>query len=229
MDVSFALTDPENIKTRSRRASDPTNAAAPRHEESAGFRFFDRSAHTDDLAGNLPHWRQTEVVYFVTFRLTDALPAEKTRSWNAERARWLADHPEPRTPMLEAEFHRRFTARMNAWLDAGHGSCVLRDPQARTIVEDTLRRFDGPRYRLGGHVVMPNHVHALVAPAAGHALSGILHTWKSFTAHEINGLLGRTGPLWQKESFDHIVRSPGQLERIEEYIRLNPTGGRPPK
>jgi len=45
---------------------------------------------------------------------------------------------------------------------------------------------------------------------------------KSFTAKKINELLRRSGSLWQKESFDHIVRSPGSFERLRAYIADNP-------
>lgn len=44
---------------------------------------------------NLPHWRQPNVTYFVTFRLADALPAEKLRALKTERETWLKSHPEP--------------------------------------------------------------------------------------------------------------------------------------
>jgi hypothetical protein len=71
-------------------------------------------------------------------------------------------------------------------------------------------------------VVMPNHVHALVRPLEGNELPMILHSWKSFSAHAANQELKRTGPFWQKESYDHIVRSAEELNRIREYIRRNP-------
>jgi len=85
-----------------------------------------------------------------------------------------------------------------------------------------LRHFDAQRYELGAHVVMPNHVHAVISPFPGFDLSDILHTWKSYSSNRINAMVGRRGVLWQRESFDHIVRSPYQLERINEYIRDNP-------
>jgi putative transposase len=47
---------------------------------------------------------------------------------------------------------------------------------------------------------------------------------------EINRLLGRRGTLWQKESFDHIVRSAESMERIRQYIRDNDRrSGVPPR
>ena len=40
---------------------------------------------------------------------------------------------------------------------------------------------------------MPNHVHAVVTPNSGYTLSTILHSWKSFSAHQINKNLQRKG------------------------------------
>ncbi len=72
-------------------------------------------------------------------------------------------------------------------------------------------------------VIMPNHVHVLVKPRMGHRLVDILHSWKSFTANQINRKLGKTGQLWQHESYDHIVRHERAMEAIRRYIRENPT------
>ena len=77
------------------------------------------------------------------------------------------------------------------------------------------------------YVIMPNHVHVLVRPIMEHKLPDILHSWKSFTSHAIGKALGRTGALWQDESFDHIVRDEHQLERFGLYIAENPSEGAP--
>ncbi|MEI8045329.1 MAG: transposase [Verrucomicrobiota bacterium] len=69
---------------------------------------------------------------------------------------------------------------------------------------------------------MPNHVHVLVKPLNGHRLADITHSWKSFTANQINRRLGKTGQLWQHESYDHIVRHGKAMEEIRRYIRKNP-------
>jgi hypothetical protein len=74
---------------------------------------------------------------------------------------------------------------------------------------------------------MPNHVHLLIRPRDGHALSKILQGIKGVSAKECNALLGRTGqPFWQDESFDHIVRSQAQFERFCRYIAENPVKAR---
>jgi REP element-mobilizing transposase RayT len=69
---------------------------------------------------------------------------------------------------------------------------------------------------------MPNHVHVLVEPLVNYRLDQILHSWKSFTAKQINAMTGWKGSIWHRESFDHIIRSPAYLARIEQYIRDNP-------
>jgi REP element-mobilizing transposase RayT len=69
---------------------------------------------------------------------------------------------------------------------------------------------------------MPNHVHAVVTPFSGFALPEILHSWKSFTAHKINSVLGKNGRVWEEDSFDHIVRDENAFERFVIYTENNP-------
>lgn len=185
-------------------------------------RFFDPEANLEIYRRRLPHWRQAGVTYFVTFRLIDSLPKQKLAALNDEKARWLAFNPPPHNGRQKEEYHSNFSGRVQTWLDAGHGKCVLAQPEIRRLVENALRFFNDQRYRLGEFVVMPNHVHALVEPLANHRLERILHSWKSFAAKEINAITASKGSIWHRESVDHIVRSPAQLARIEQYIRDNP-------
>jgi REP element-mobilizing transposase RayT len=186
--------------------------------------YFDPSQPIENGSGNLPHWRQDGVTYFVTFRLADAIPTRTLDLWRRERIDWLERNPPPHSKRQLVDYHERFVSRYHRWLDAGVGACVLADPGVRQIVCAAMVHFADVRYALREWVVMPNHVHVVISPFAGRELSAILHSWKSFTANEINRRLRRHGSLWQKESFGHIVRSPEQLERIERYIHDNPSG-----
>lgn len=193
------------------------------------FEPFDPTADRAEFRRKLPQWRQAGSTYFVTWRLADSLPQEKLREWQAERERWLharglsAPEEITRLPAQERrEFASHFGAKLEAWLDAGEGSCCLAAPGAGQILEGALRHFDGDRYALGEFVVMPNHVHVLVTPAPDWELSKVLHSWKSFSANAVNRLLGRSGTLWQEESFTHLVRSEEHLRHFERYIRGNP-------
>jgi REP element-mobilizing transposase RayT len=79
--------------------------------------------------------------------------------------------------------------RMQDFLDSGYGSCLLRDNRLAEIIENALLHFDGQRYHLHAWCVMPNHVHTLFTPREVD-MSKIVHSWKSFTAHECNKAWG---------------------------------------
>src|SRR5207248_2311670 len=125
----------------------------------------------------------------------------------------LRHHPKPWDPRTAYEYQERIIESRERWLDQGHGSCLLRDPEVAEIVANALRHFDGQRYFLDGFVIMPNHVHALFQPISGFTLSDLLHSWKSFTAHGIKrALASNAGAIWQDESFDRIVRNWEELQ-----------------
>ena len=74
-----------------------------------------------------------------------------------------------------------------------------------------------PRLHLHAVVVMPDHVHLLLTPlrdADGwpFPLLDILQCFKGTTAHRINKLLRTSGPVWEEESFDHVLRSAESLK-----------------
>jgi predicted secreted Zn-dependent protease len=45
---------------------------------------------------------------------------------------------------------------------------------------------------------------------------------KGISARDVNKLLGRGGPVWQEESFDHVLRTNESFKEKIEYIRQNP-------
>ena len=98
---------------------------------------------------------------------------------------------------------------------------------ARDLVLGHSLREHGNRIFLHAMVVMPDHVHVILRPLRGgngwpFPLVDILQCLKSSTAHGINKLLGHAGPVWQDESFDHVLRSHESLKAKCEYIRQNP-------
>ena len=184
--------------------------------------FFTPNAPIDQSRRNLPHWYQDGASYFVTFRLADSIPQEKLKLWTVEHDLWLKHNPKPHTSNQQQEYSERFPDRLQEWLDAGMGSCLLGRPDYGRIIAEALRFFDGQRYNLGEWVVMPNHAHVIFQSLPPCSPEKILHSWKSYTSNEINKRENRSGRLWQKESYDHIIRSPAQLSHYERYIRNNP-------
>ena len=100
-------------------------------------------------------------------------------------------------------------------------------PEARTIILQHCVYDRGKRIHLHAVVVMPEHVHLLLTPLQDeegwpHALPSILKLIKGVSARNINKLLKCSGPVWQEESFDHVLRSNESLAEKLEYIRQNP-------
>jgi REP-associated tyrosine transposase len=84
-----------------------------------------------------------------------------------------------------------------------------------------------PRIHLIAVVIMPDHAHLLLSPLRDESgwpfpLVDILQCLKSATAHRINKLFHISGPVWEEESFDHVLRSDESLKEKCEYIRQNP-------
>ncbi len=190
------------------------------------LQFFNPYEDIRFTANRLPHWQQKGAVYFVTFRLADAVPHHLRTRWESEHATWLRFHPQPWTVETEREYHDRFSGAIERWLDAGHGSCALRRHNCAAFVVEALRHFDGERVAQIAWVVMPNHVHVVFVQNAVWPLEKILLSWKGFTARKINALLGRTGTFWQRDYFDRLVRDTKHLANCIRHIRRNPEKAR---
>jgi putative transposase len=198
------------------------------------FEFFDWEDDLSITRQHLPHWEQPGKTYFVTFRTADSIPVSVLRQWHERRRDWLLRHkinPDredweeclARLPeRYQRQFHETISREFHRHLDGCHGECVLRRSDMAAIVADSLHFFDGERYRLGDFVVMPNHVHTLVQLFAGVKLKAQCRSWKRYSAGKINKKLQRKGRFWQVESFDHLVRSPDQFNRLRQYIVDNP-------
>ncbi len=168
-------------------------------------------AHGWHSRGYLPHFDAPAVPQMVTFRLADSLPTIKLAEWRQELAT---------LPQLPSEIELR--RRIEDYLDRGHGSAVLRQPDVGGEVQETMLLFDGERYALHAWVIMPNHVHALLTVANGHELARTMHSWKSFTASAANRVLGKQGAFWQREYFDRYIRNERHFETALRYIEENP-------
>ncbi|MBZ5665565.1 MAG: transposase [Acidobacteriia bacterium] len=108
--------------------------------------------------------------------------------------------------------------------------CGCLDPLPETARDIVLRHClhdQGRKAVIHAVVIMPNHVHLLLTPlrdADGnlYSLVEILQGMKGASAHSLNRALGRSGPVWQEESFDHVLRSEESFAEKKEYIRQNP-------
>jgi REP element-mobilizing transposase RayT len=170
--------------------------------------------------GYLPHFQSNDKTQHVTFHLADSLP-KKVLERLRDEIQFLPEKTR------EVEWRKR----VEAWLDAGHGSCILREPLIGRMVQNAFLFFDGQRHRLIDWVVMPNHVHVLFQPISGWAVAGIVASWKKFTAtricafrrqnanHPMGDLLE---PVWHREYWDRFIRDSRHFQRAVDYIHQNP-------
>ena len=186
------------------------------------LRFLNEFSEIGKSRNRLPHWHQDGATCFVTFRLGDSIPAGVLKEWREEKERWLLDYPKPWSSEIEAEYHRHFSTRIDRYLDEGHGSCLLADRANTEVVAEAFRHFNGSRYLLHGWVIMPNHVHLLLTLGEADTLARIVASWKRFTALKIRREMKSSGPLWQKDYFDRIIRDWNHFMNVARYIRRNP-------
>jgi REP-associated tyrosine transposase len=166
--------------------------------------------------GYLPHFDNSLAIQHVTFHLADSLPKAVLERLEAE----LRHFPDERR-----EIERR--KRIDAWMDAGHGSQALREPAIAGMVQSVLLFFDSQRYRLLAWAVMPNHVHALFEPIHHWTVAKIVASWKKFSAKEIREWRRANGdpssaPVWHREYWDRYIRDERQFVQTIQYIHSNP-------
>ena len=169
----------------------------------------------------LPHWTAENAIYHVVYRLADSLPRPYLEALRQERESLLRQSE--RNPGDHIRLAQLMSGRTEKYLDLGGGSCLLRSAEAASLVKQSISFFHGERYELHAWCVMPNHVHLVIQPLPGFALSTVMHSLKSFTAHELNRLLDRRGQLWHPEYYDHMIRHEAAYSRVVNYVLANPT------
>lgn len=179
----------------------------------------------------LPHIQLPDSTLFVTFRLDGSLPRSVLMELEAENQRLQAEIDLEPDPVLQAarifEKSKRLFSKWDKALEKATDPDWLRIPEVAGIVANNLRFHDGTRYDLIAYCIMPNHVHVVFHPSLKddgtyYSLAQIMHAMKGYTAYRANRLLGRSGAFWQHESYDHVVRDAGELDRIVAYVVNNP-------
>jgi putative DNA methylase len=185
-------------------------------------------------------------MHFITYRLAGTIPCHvlaRLRELRTLRLRRKLATGETSARRRE-RVHKQFFTEYDHYLDRDASIDWLARPPVAALVRGNLFHHAGDRYQLLAYCVMPNHVHVLLQPTELVAASGpraapatsdpderedsasplakIMHALKSYTAHQANRLLGRTGQFWQHESYDHWVRDGDELARIVAYIAWNP-------
>ncbi len=92
----------------------------------------------------------------------------------------------------------------------------------RAEFEAAPRRYG---WTIGRFVAMPDHLHFFCVSnetTVGASLSRFMAGFKQWTAKGILNTARAPAPLWQKEFFDHVLRSDESYETKWQYVRENP-------
>ncbi len=183
-------------------------------------------------ARQLPHWRLPGAVYFITFRLADSIPQVILAEMQREADTWrqkiaVKANSLPDGALADWQEHQRARLlKLEMLLDEGHGECLLREEPHRQVVTEALHHFEAQRCEMLAYAIMPTHVHALCRMLDEHRVEDVCRSWKWFTSQRIQRSLGRTGPLWQDESFDRLIRDADHYQTTVRYIAKNPAKAR---
>ena len=97
------------------------------------------------------------------------------------------------------------------------------DPREYGLMIDVL---EGSRSRLGfllcGHVLMPDHWHALIGVADPLTISQVIHGVKKLSARRLHERRGTAGPVWQHQFWDRFVRHAEEFNQRPDYMHQNP-------
>jgi putative transposase len=104
---------------------------------------------------------------------------------------------------------------------------------AEILIDEWTAALGRHGWLVGRYVIMPDHVHFFcsfvdnMAEPPKNNLSFFMQQWKQWTSkrilrevHDDESKL--VSPIWQKEFFDHLLRSEDSYKQKWEYVRQNP-------
>jgi REP element-mobilizing transposase RayT len=118
-------------------------------------------------------------------------------------------HGTPEWVMSGAVYHIRVRV-------AGTNRATLTDAGlAPRLLESVLRYEQQGKWECYLCLLMPDHVHALLAFALAQDMSSVIGSWKRYHAR-------MHGIAWQANYFDHRIRTRRELKEKGDYILRNP-------
>lgn len=178
----------------------------------------------------LPHFQAAEQIINLTWRLAFTLPHH------------LIDlhteiHEQLHEVKQQKDSHRKHQqilayTKMIEDYDAILGRCEdahlsLCEPRIAVMMCNAFKFYDTNLYELHAFCLMPNHIHLLIKPLQNHKgeyckISGIVQRLKSYTAKEINHIIGKEGKVWGDDYFDRFIRNQDDYNNTVNYILYNP-------
>jgi len=166
---------------------------------------------------SLPHIQPKNGTFFVTFRLKMHIPEHIKKK--IQKA-YLGKKDNRSAPgwSAYAEHFREFDNFLDFTRTGPH---YLSDTEISEMIKESFHYRDGKEYELVCYTIMSNHVHMVIAKTSRY-LFKIMHSLKRYTGYLANKILGREGPFWQSEYYDHLIRNEDDFYYHVKYTIENP-------
>jgi REP element-mobilizing transposase RayT len=187
--------------------------------------------YRDFYRRNLPHYQPINGQFFITYRLAFSLPKRILEELNKKAEEFehrSKNYPESQRKHLQRQYSKILFAMEDDFLGKYEQSPQWLNIEAiAEMILESLFFNHTRQYDLICALLMSNHVHIVIKPLNDshekpYPLSVIMRDHKSYTAHEANKLLGRTGAFWFHENYDHYIRNENEFHRVVHYILNNP-------
>ena len=134
--------------------------------------------------------------------------------------------------------HKHLRRLGRIWIDApiyfvttctkNRRKILARDDVSNILIKEWRAAHRRHGWTVGRYVIVPDHVYFFCrAELDAKPLSDFVGFWKSYTSRRIHALeRPRSTPaataLWQREFFDHVLRSNESYSEKWNYVRENP-------
>ncbi|WP_423129821.1 transposase [Gaoshiqia sp. Z1-71] len=188
----------------------------------------------------LPHFQQPGQAYFVSWNLKDAIPPKALTRYVKkidELKAQIVFQKEQKTDKkiieeLETNYYsirKKYIKAYDDLLNLGENLTIdLSEQENLKIIKEALHFWEGKKLENFAYAVMCNHVHWVFGVYKEDENKGlvylqdIMQSVKRETSNRINKREKRTGPMWQKESFDITIRDDKHLYYAINYTLQNP-------
>src|SRR5579864_9586334 len=97
---------------------------------------------------------------------------------------------------------------------------LFRNERWANLLMDTIYHYRGYAYLLHEFVIMPDHLHALIAPLT--SLEKSVQFIKGGFSYRVKKELGSNMEVWQKGFSDHRIRDADDYRLHVTYMHENP-------
>ena len=170
----------------------------------------------------LPHLVAEFGRYSVTIRCANSLPKDiSKRLEEIHLAQKEVNAQSHEAHLLQ----RKLFLTLEKYADAGLGFTPFKEPHVADYMQHFLESYERDGMRFSAWVIMPNHIHLLTEPVGFISVDSFMKAWQGFkgiTGQRLNRLLNRSGPFWQTEWYDRLIRDEVEYRKWIAYLAANP-------